>query len=78
MKLKEDLNPYFLSITKWIRQGISFEEVYDKFAVRIIYKSKPEKEKFIAWKIYSIVTDHFTPNPTRLRDWISCTKIHRI
>ena len=59
---------------KMIRQGISFEEIYDKFAVRIIYKSKPEKEKFIAWKIYSIVTDHFTPNPTRLRDWISAPK----
>ncbi len=59
---------------KMIRQGISFEEVYDKFAVRIVYKSKPEKEKFIAWKIYSIVTDNFTPNPTRLRDWISAPK----
>ena len=56
------------------RQGISFEEVYDKFAVRIVYKSKPENEKFIAWKIYSIVTDNFTPNPTRLRDWISAPK----
>lgn len=59
---------------KMTRQGISFEEVYDKFAVRIIYKSKPENEKFIAWKIYSIVTDNFTPNPTRLRDWISAPK----
>jgi GTP pyrophosphokinase len=59
---------------KMIRQGISFEEVYDKFAVRIIYKSKPENEKFIAWKIYSIITDNFTPNPTRLRDWISAPK----
>ena len=59
---------------KMTRQGISFEEVYDKFAVRIVYKSKPEKEKFIAWKIYSIITDNFTPNPTRLRDWISAPK----
>ena len=59
---------------KMIRQGISFDEVYDKFAVRIIYKSKPQDEKFIAWKIYSIVTDNFTPNPTRLRDWISAPK----
>ena len=59
---------------KMTRQGISFEEVYDKFAVRIVYKSKPENEKFIAWKIYSIVTDNFTPNPTRLRDWISAPK----
>ena len=77
-KLKYEIKGRSKSIfsinNKMIRQGISFEEVYDKFAVRIIYKSKPEKEKFIAWKIYSIVTDHFTPNPTRLRDWISAPK----
>ena len=48
-----------------------FDEVFDRFAVRIIYKSTPKNEKFLAWKIYSIVTDHFQPNPTRLRDWIS-------
>ncbi|WMI67821.1 bifunctional (p)ppGpp synthetase/guanosine-3',5'-bis(diphosphate) 3'-pyrophosphohydrolase [Mangrovimonas sp. YM274] len=59
---------------KMIKQGVSFEEVYDKFAVRIIYKSDLANEKFLAWKIYSIVTDHFTPNPTRLRDWISSPK----
>lgn len=51
-----------------------FEEVFDRFAVRIIYKSTPKQEKFLAWKIYSIVTDHFQPNPTRLRDWISSPK----
>ncbi|WP_417854826.1 RelA/SpoT family protein [Xanthomarina gelatinilytica] len=59
---------------KMQNQGVSFDEVYDKFAVRIIYKSDPENEKFLAWKIYSIVTDHFRPNPTRLRDWISSPK----
>lgn len=56
------------------KQKISFEEVYDKFAIRIIYKSDRQNEKFLAWKIYSIVTDHFRPNPTRLRDWISAPK----
>ncbi|MFD1163300.1 RelA/SpoT family protein [Hwangdonia seohaensis] len=55
-------------------QGVSFDEVYDKFAVRIIYKSDEANEKFLAWKIYSIVTDHFRPNPIRLRDWISSPK----
>ncbi|HSP13088.1 MAG TPA: bifunctional (p)ppGpp synthetase/guanosine-3',5'-bis(diphosphate) 3'-pyrophosphohydrolase [Salegentibacter sp.] len=55
-------------------QNVSFDEVYDKFAIRIIYKSDPLNEKFLAWKIYSIVTDHFRPNPTRLRDWISSPK----
>jgi len=59
---------------KMVKQGVSFEEVYDKFAVRIIYKSDLANEKFLAWKIYSIVTDHFTPNPIRLRDWISSPK----
>jgi GTP pyrophosphokinase len=55
-------------------QNISFDEVFDKFAVRIIYKSDLANEKFLAWKIYSIVTDHFRPNPIRLRDWISSPK----
>ncbi len=59
---------------KMVKQGVSFEEVYDKFAVRIVYKSDLANEKFLAWKIYSIVTDHFTPNPIRLRDWISSPK----
>lgn len=55
-------------------QNITYNEVYDKFAIRIVYKAEPEEEKFLAWKIYSIVTDHFRPNPTRLRDWISAPK----
>jgi GTP pyrophosphokinase len=59
---------------KIVKQGVDFDEVYDKFAVRIIYKSDVKNEKFLAWKIYSIVTDHFTPNPIRLRDWISSPK----
>ncbi len=59
---------------KILKQNITFDEVYDKFAIRIIYKSTPEDETFLAWKIYSIVTDHFRPNPTRLRDWISSPK----
>ena len=56
------------------KKNISFDEVYDRFAIRIIYKSTPKNEKFIAWKIYSIITDHFTSNPTRLRDWITLPK----
>ena len=59
---------------KMLSQNVSFDEIYDKFAVRIIYKAKPEEEKFLAWKIYSIVTDYFTPNPVRLRDWITSPK----
>jgi guanosine-3',5'-bis(diphosphate) 3'-pyrophosphohydrolase len=60
---------------KMVKQGVAFDEVYDKFAIRIIYQTEDlENEKFIAWKIYSIVTDHFHPNPVRLRDWISSPK----
>ena len=59
---------------KMLNQGVSFEEVYDKFAIRIIYKSSEGQEKFDAWKIYSIITDNFSPNPSRLRDWISQPK----
>lgn len=55
-------------------QGVTFDEVYDKFALRIIYKSNQHDEKFIAWKIYSVVTDHYRPSPSRLRDWISSPK----
>ena len=63
------------SIRKKMRkQNVSFDEVYDKFAIRIIYEPTSEDEKFDAWKIYSIVTDYFKPNPSRLRDWISQPK----
>ena len=55
-------------------QNVSFDEVFDKFALRIVYKSNPHDEKFAAWKIYSIVTDHYRPSPSRLRDWISSPK----
>ncbi|GAL76537.1 GTP pyrophosphokinase [Nonlabens ulvanivorans] len=59
---------------KMLKQNVSFDEVYDKFAVRIVFRSDRANEKFLAWKIYSIVTDHFRPNPVRLRDWISSPK----
>jgi guanosine-3',5'-bis(diphosphate) 3'-pyrophosphohydrolase len=55
-------------------QNVSYDEVYDKFAIRIVYKSNAHDEKFLAWKIYSIVTDHYRPSPSRLRDWISSPK----
>jgi len=59
---------------KMLKQKVSFDEVYDKFAIRIIYEPTSDDEKFDAWKIYSIVTDYFKPNPSRLRDWISQPK----
>jgi len=59
---------------KMRKQNVTFEEVYDKFAIRIIFEPNTKDEKFEAWKIYSIVTDYFKPNPSRLRDWISQPK----
>ena len=59
---------------KMLAQNVTYDEVYDKFALRIVYKSTPQEEKFLAWKIYSIVTDNYRPSPSRLRDWISSPK----
>ncbi|MFT5737978.1 MAG: guanosine-3',5'-bis(diphosphate) 3'-pyrophosphohydrolase [Maribacter sp.] len=72
--IKGRMKSIFSMRKKMIAQNVSFDEIYDKFALRIIYKSDKQNEKFLAWKIYSIVTDHFTPNPVRLRDWISSPK----
>ena len=59
---------------KMRNQNVTFEEVFDKYAIRIIFKPISDDEKHDAWKIYSIVTDNFRPNPARLRDWISQPK----
>jgi GTP diphosphokinase / guanosine-3',5'-bis(diphosphate) 3'-diphosphatase len=59
---------------KMKKQNIPFEEVYDLFAIRIIVRADPEEEKAACWKVYSIVTDFYKPNPDRLRDWISTPK----
>lgn len=72
--IKGRMKSIFSMRRKMKGQNVSFDEIYDKFAIRIIYKSDAQNEKFLAWKIYSIVTDHFTPNPVRLRDWISSPK----
>ena len=57
-----------------ITKGVDFDNVFDKFAVRIIVDSNLEDEKSDCWKIYSVVTDFYKPNPDRLRDWISTPK----
>ncbi|MEM6892433.1 MAG: RelA/SpoT family protein [Bacteroidota bacterium] len=73
-EIKGRMKSIFSIRRKMKAQNVAFDEVYDKFAIRIIYKSDRKNEKFLAWKIYSIVTDHFTPNPIRLRDWITSPK----
>ena len=60
--------------TKMHKQHVPFEGVYDIFAIRIIIDCPPEEEKRLCWTAYSIVTDFYTPNPKRMRDWISIPK----
>lgn len=59
---------------KMKKQGVDFEQVYDVFAIRIILDDIQESEKADCWKVYSLVTDIYPPNPERLRDWISVPK----
>ncbi len=59
---------------KMKKQSVTFEEIYDLFAIRIIIDTLPDNEKADCWKAYSIVTDSYVPNPDRLRDWISTPK----
>ncbi|HOC05429.1 MAG TPA: HD domain-containing protein [Bacteroidales bacterium] len=56
---------------KMKRQGVAFEEVFDIFAIRIIIDTDPEHEKSSCWQVYSVVTDIYQPDPSRMRDWIS-------
>lgn len=56
------------------KKGVAFEEVYDLFAIRVILDSAPEKEKEDCWKVYSMITDEYSPAPERLRDWLSNPK----
>jgi GTP diphosphokinase / guanosine-3',5'-bis(diphosphate) 3'-diphosphatase len=55
-------------------KGVPFDEIYDLFAIRIVIDTPLEREKADCWKIYSIITDFYHPNPDRLRDWISTPK----
>jgi len=59
---------------KMKKQKVEFEEVYDKFAIRVIIDTPLKREKADCWRAYSVITDHYQPNPERLRDWISAPK----
>jgi GTP diphosphokinase / guanosine-3',5'-bis(diphosphate) 3'-diphosphatase len=59
---------------KMKKKGVTFEEVYDLFAIRVILDSPQEKEKQDCWSVYSMITDEYTPSPERLRDWLSNPK----
>ncbi|HVM87833.1 MAG TPA: bifunctional (p)ppGpp synthetase/guanosine-3',5'-bis(diphosphate) 3'-pyrophosphohydrolase [Puia sp.] len=59
---------------KMRKKAVTFEEVYDLFAIRVIINSIPEKEKEDCWKVYSMITDEYIPSPERMRDWLSNPK----
>ena len=59
---------------KMVKTGVNFDNIFDKFAIRIIVDSSLKNEKADCWRIYSIVTDFYKPNPDRLRDWVSTPK----
>ncbi len=72
--IKSRTKSIFSIWTKMRKQHVPFEGVYDIFAIRIIIDCPPEQEKPLCWTVYSVVTDYYTPNPTRMRDWISIPK----
>ena len=61
-------------LKKMRKQNVTFEEVYDLFAIRVILDVPHDQEKAACWQVYSIVTDFYQPNPDRLRDWVSTPK----
>lgn len=59
---------------KMTKKEVDFEQVYDLFAIRVVLDSLPENEKSDCWKVYSLVTDIYRPNPSRIRDWVNTPK----
>ena len=72
--IKERAKSIYSIRKKMINQSVSFDEIYDKYAIRIILDTPLEGEKAICWRVFSIVTDFYRPNPDRMRDWISTPK----
>lgn len=74
VSIKERTKSIYSIRRKMVNQGIRFEEVYDKYAIRVILSTPREKEKEVCWQVYSLITSQFRPNPRRLRDWITTPK----
>jgi GTP pyrophosphokinase len=73
-EIKGRLKSIYSIYNKMRKQTVDFEEVYDIFAVRVIVDSELKSEKSDCWRVYSVVTDFYQPNPLRMRDWISIPK----
>ena len=74
LSLKRRNKGVFSIRRKMQNQNVPFEEVYDKYAVRIILDSSPKREKSDIWRVYSLITSIYRPNPRRLRDWVTTPK----
>ncbi|HUW91879.1 MAG TPA: HD domain-containing protein [Bacteroidales bacterium] len=78
LKIKYEIKSRTKSIhsiwQKMKKQGVAFEEVFDIFALRIIIDTEAAHEKASCWQVYSVVTDIYQPDPSRMRDWISVPK----
>jgi guanosine-3',5'-bis(diphosphate) 3'-pyrophosphohydrolase len=73
-KVKHRFKSIYSIYQKMQRKDLPFEKVFDKYAVRIILEAREGKEKGDCWNVYSILSDIYTPNPKRVRDWISVPK----
>lgn len=73
-EIKGRLKSIYSIYNKMRKQGVGFEEVYDIFAIRIIIDTEFKSEKADCWRVYSVVSDFYQPNPLRMRDWISIPK----
>ncbi len=73
-KLKSRTKSIYSIWKKMRKQGLPFEKIFDIFAIRIIIDCPIEHEKMQCWTAFSVVTDFYTPNPNRMRDWISIPK----
>jgi len=72
--IKDRYKSIYSIYAKMMRQEVQFEDVYDLFAIRIILRTQPAIEKMECWRAFAAVTDLYTPNPDRLRDWITLPK----
>lgn len=74
--MKARTKSIFSIYNKMNKKSVSFDEVMDLFAIRIILDSEPENEKSDCWVAYSVVTEEYQTNPNRLRDWITIPKMN--
>lgn len=74
--VETDIKSIYSIWEKMTKHEIPFEEVFDTFQIRFIIDCKPEDEKVDCWRVYSIITDHYRPNASKLRDWISIPKVN--